>query len=349
MGWINQVQSENAPLAISKAGGGGGVGGGAAGNSGSSVVSTSLVNNNNGTGNFSDLGDSPFENNTFMSTTVPIGDTAFLKCTVKNLGNRTISWIRRRDMHIITVDRIVYTNDERFNILHADGSEDWTLQIKFVQKRDNGTYFCDVSSGKGISSFGVHVFVVVPEAFILGNGEYHIQQGSTINLVCIVEKSPKPPEYIFWYHNERMINYGSTRDLSIQTETGSKTQSRLIIENAQVSDSGNYTCETANAEPASTLVYISQGDKMAAIQRRKSDGSSATSVSASASSSSSVNSSPARREGLLSTSSPYYFIGLASIFGISGNRAFCSLWVVILLQAILPLSSTNSTTTSTVS
>ncbi len=48
--------------------------------------------------------------------------------------------------------------------------------------------FFQVSTGKGIASYAVHVFVAVPEAFILGNGEYHIQQGSTINLVCIVEK-----------------------------------------------------------------------------------------------------------------------------------------------------------------
>lgn len=108
--------------------------------------------------------------------------------------------------------------------------------------------------------------------------------------IIFLVQSPKPPEYIFWYHNDRMINYGSTRDLSIQTETGSKTQSRLIIENAQVTDSGNYTCETANAEPASTLVYISQGDKMAAIQRRKSDGSSSGSTSSVVASSSSASS-----------------------------------------------------------
>jgi len=47
-------------------------------------------------------------------------------------------------------------------------------------------------------------------------------------IVLNLIQSPKPPEYIFWYHNERMINYGSTRDLSIQTETGSKTQSRYV-------------------------------------------------------------------------------------------------------------------------
>jgi hypothetical protein len=49
------------------------------------------------------------------------------------------------------------------------------------------------------------------------------------------------------------------RNLRIQTDTGSKTHSRLIIDNAQVSDSGNYTCEISNADPASTLVHISQG------------------------------------------------------------------------------------------
>jgi len=40
-----------------------------------------------------------------------------------------------------------YTNDERFQVLHSEGSDDWTLQIKYVQKRDNGTYECQVSVG----------------------------------------------------------------------------------------------------------------------------------------------------------------------------------------------------------
>ena len=39
-----------------------------------------------------------------------------------------------------------YTNDERFQVLHGEGSDDWTLQIKYVQKRDNGTYECQVKN-----------------------------------------------------------------------------------------------------------------------------------------------------------------------------------------------------------
>jgi hypothetical protein len=34
--------------------------------------------------------DYPFENNTFSNTTVPLGDNAFLRCSVKNLGEREV-------------------------------------------------------------------------------------------------------------------------------------------------------------------------------------------------------------------------------------------------------------------
>jgi hypothetical protein len=32
-----------------------------------------------------------------------------------------------------------------FQVLHSEGSDDWILQIKYVQKRDNGTYECQVN------------------------------------------------------------------------------------------------------------------------------------------------------------------------------------------------------------
>ncbi|KFB50692.1 Dgri\GH17246-PA-like protein [Anopheles sinensis] len=45
-----------------------------------------------------------------------------------------------------------------------------------------------VSTPTGIISHFVNLQVVVPEAFILGSGELHVDMGSTINLVCIIEK-----------------------------------------------------------------------------------------------------------------------------------------------------------------
>lgn len=34
----------------------------------------------------------------------------------------------------------------------------------------------------------VNLNIVVPEAFILGSGEHHVDTGSVISLVCIIEK-----------------------------------------------------------------------------------------------------------------------------------------------------------------
>uniref|UniRef100_A0A1B0BF90 Ig-like domain-containing protein n=1 Tax=Glossina palpalis gambiensis TaxID=67801 RepID=A0A1B0BF90_9MUSC len=181
-----------------------------------------------------------------------------------------ISWIRRRDWHILSSGAQLYTNDERFAILHTPGSNMWTLQIKFVQRRDHGMYECQVSTPTGIISHFVNLQVVVPEAFILGSGELHVDMGSTINLVCIIEKSPTPPQYVYWQKNDRLINYyDSRRDISIETTPGPRTQSRLIIREPQISDSGNYTCSASNTEPASIYVFVSKGDNMAAISRRK--------------------------------------------------------------------------------
>ncbi|XP_052743746.1 zwei Ig domain protein zig-8-like isoform X2 [Bicyclus anynana] len=203
----------------------------------------------------------PTINNTQEDVLVQLGAVAFLHCPVRNLGERGVSWVRRRDWHIISSGVFLYTNDERFQVLHSEGSDDWILQIKYVQKRDNGTYECQVSTGSGTLSRLVHLHIVVPEAFILGADEYHVDAGSTINLVCIIEKSPVPPQYVFWYHNARMINYDAARGVSVATAPGARTQSALHIRGAAPAHSGNYSCRAANTEPAHIYVYVSEGSE----------------------------------------------------------------------------------------
>ncbi|XP_066998467.2 lachesin isoform X2 [Anabrus simplex] len=203
--------------------------------------------------------DPVFDNNLVTNVTAQLGGTAFLHCRVRNLGERPVSWVRRRDWHILTSGLFTYTNDERFQVVHTTGGEDWTLQIKYVQKRDNGTYECQVAAGAGTISHYFNLHVVVPAAFILGSGEYHIGEGSTISLVCIIENSPSPPQYVFWYHNENMINYDTSRGgVTVSTEPGPKTHSRLIINHATRGDSGNYTCRASNTEADTIHVFVSK-------------------------------------------------------------------------------------------
>ncbi|XP_065167660.1 neurotrimin-like [Atheta coriaria] len=218
-------------------------------------------------------------NNTVSNVTVQLGATAYLHCHVRNTNDRTlagteqISWVRRRDWHILSSGMYPYTNDERFQVLHAEGADDWTLQIKYVQKRDNGTYECQVSSSAGMVSHFVNLKIVIPEATIQGSGsgEHHVDIGSVIDLVCIIEKSPTPPQYVFWYHNDHMINYDTARGgISVETVPGARTQSRLTIRDTNDADSGNYTCSASNTEPASIFVFVSEGDNVDAILMRKS-------------------------------------------------------------------------------
>lgn len=39
---------------------------------------------------------------------------------------------------------LTYTADARFRVKHAPEASEWTLEIKFLQKRDEGTYYCQV-------------------------------------------------------------------------------------------------------------------------------------------------------------------------------------------------------------
>ncbi|XP_043474540.1 lachesin-like isoform X2 [Leptopilina heterotoma] len=194
------------------------------------------------------------------NVTALLGKTTYLNCRVKNINNKTmslqVSWVRYRDIHLLTIGQYTYTNDQRFRAIHNLRSDDWTLQIKYPQHRDSGLYECQVSTTPHMSHF-VHLNVVEPTTEILGGPDLYIDRGSTINLTCIVLQSPEPPAYIFWNHNNAIISYDSTRGgVSVVTEKGDSTTSFLLVQRAKPSDSGRYTCNPSNAQPKSITVHV---------------------------------------------------------------------------------------------
>ncbi|XP_055694901.1 zwei Ig domain protein zig-8-like isoform X2 [Lutzomyia longipalpis] len=205
------------------------------------------------------------------NVTALLGKTAYLNCRVKNLGNKTmllqVSWIRHRDIHLLTVGRYTYTSDQRFKAIHHPHSEDWILQIKYPQHRDSGIYECQVSSTPHISHY-IHLNVIEPSTEIIGAPDLYIESGSTINISCLVLNSPETPAYIFWNHNNAIISYDSPRGgVSVITEKGETTTSFLLIKNARPSDSGQYQCNPSNAKSKSVTVHVLNGEFPAAMQR----------------------------------------------------------------------------------
>lgn len=64
-----------------------------------------------------------------------------------------------RDLHILTVGTYTYTTDQRFTTTHHKETDEWTLQIKFAQKRDAGLYDCQIST-QPVKSYSVRLNLV---------------------------------------------------------------------------------------------------------------------------------------------------------------------------------------------
>ncbi|KAK3849023.1 hypothetical protein Pcinc_044207 [Petrolisthes cinctipes] len=207
-------------------------------------------------------------NNTVQNVTAQLGGSAFLPCRVGHLGDRQISWIRRRDWHVLTSADVLYTLDRRFSVLHVAGSQDWTLHIMSVEVKDEGMYECHVSTGTGIISLFVNLEVVTPEAHITGRGHYHVNHGSPITLTCVINQSPSPPQHVLWHHNGQLLNYAHNRpEVKVSMKVAGRAVSSLHVDRASDYHSGNYTCSARNTKPATTRVFVTQGDKTAAVQR----------------------------------------------------------------------------------
>lgn len=205
------------------------------------------------------------------NVTAQLGTHAYLPCRIFNLGNRSISWIRSRDSHILTVDRYTFIADERFQAWHEPATETWTLQVKYVQARDEGRYECQVSTEPKMSHF-VYFTVVTPLVHIAGGPEMYVKSGSTVTLKCFISAALKQPEYIFWYQEkERVIEEDREggRQIYVERIAGDTTIGTLLIPRASPRDQGIYFCSPASLPSANITLHVLNGEHPAAMHHGK--------------------------------------------------------------------------------
>ncbi|KPU74692.1 uncharacterized protein Dana_GF21678, isoform C [Drosophila ananassae] len=228
------------------------------------------------------------------NVSVVVDEIAILRCRVKNKGNRTVSWMRKRDLHILTTNIYTYTGDQRFSVIHPPSSEDWDLKVQYAQARDSGVYECQVNTEPKIN-LAINLQITAnndleiinsnrrhydskARAKILGSAEIHVKRESTIALTCSVNTHASS---VMWYHGSSIVDFDSLRGgISLETEkTDMGTTSRLMLTRASFRDSGNYTCVPNGAIPASVRVHVLTGEQPAAMQTsgaRRSRGDTAT-------------------------------------------------------------------------
>ncbi|KAL2747873.1 basement membrane-specific heparan sulfate proteoglycan core protein-like isoform X1 [Vespula maculifrons] len=182
-----------------------------------------------------------------------------------------VSWIRKKDLHILTSSIHTYTGDARFSVKHPESSDEWTLKIEYVQPRDAGIYECQVNTEPKMN-LAFTLRVEAAQAKIMGQEDVYVKKGSTISLMCTVNVQSTPPSSVSWHHGGAVVDFDSPSvhhrgGVSLETEkTESGTTSRLLVTQARLSDSGNYTCIPSNANPASVMVHVLNGEHPAAMQ-----------------------------------------------------------------------------------
>ncbi|KAF2366459.1 Immunoglobulin V-set domain [Trinorchestia longiramus] len=144
------------------------------------------------------------ETPTLVST--PVGRVAYLHCKVNHLGSRVVTWIRKRDSHVLTVGLFSYTSDQRFTALHAEGSSDWLLKITSPQTRDSGIYECQVSTEPKISK-AFTLRVIESRAVLDGPSNRHMSAGTTLNLSCWASGAAEQPTYFYWSESKSFISF----------------------------------------------------------------------------------------------------------------------------------------------
>ncbi|XP_050695560.1 zwei Ig domain protein zig-8-like [Eriocheir sinensis] len=193
------------------------------------------------------------------------GTTAFIPCVVNNLGQRSVSWVRHHDIHVLTVGRFTFTNDDRFEVHHDDGSNEWLLRLRSPSTNDTGIYECQINTKPTITQL-IHLEVLEPRAVITAGQELYLDRGSTLRLTCQVLDAPSTSDFLLWYHEQKVANY-EVEKVEVNVRVNNDTTiSTLTLRDAQVHNSGQYTCSPSNARPASIRVHVLSGEHPAAMQ-----------------------------------------------------------------------------------
>lgn len=69
-----------------------------------------------------------------------------------------VSWIRTKDLHILTSGPVTFSADSRFESVHSSNGDFWGLRIRGARIADAGQYECQVNTDPKMS-FAVNLTV----------------------------------------------------------------------------------------------------------------------------------------------------------------------------------------------
>jgi len=209
------------------------------------------------------------------NVSVSVGRTAHLKCKTVNLIKKSVSWLRHKDVNLLSVGTYLYTKDPRMMVSEDLSRGEWELRITDIRHSDAGNYECQINTNP-LLSHTISLSVVEPYTEILGDSPedsntLYIDIRSVLNLTCVVY-SPEVPAAIFWKHNGKLLDIGGDGEGTIQTvagNNGAPTRSYLSLALTDTEQSGTYQCSPSNTGSDQVVVHIVQ-DKELPVEQSES-------------------------------------------------------------------------------
>ncbi|XP_042882351.1 hemicentin-1-like [Penaeus japonicus] len=211
------------------------------------------------------------------TVTVHAGDTASLDCHVLRVGAKTVLWAKRDgiDYHVLTFGIHTYHNDNRYT-LNYEYPNNWKLQIRYVQKRDEGLYECQVSTHPPkikrvfLSVTVPKIEVRDPRGIVVTDAYYRVD--TTVGLQCVVVPAA-PTRTVRWKKDGYVITTQPQRGIRVDSSmVGGGLTTWLHIARAATEDSGNYTCAAGDTINAHVRVHVLDGESSAAMQHSTTTG-----------------------------------------------------------------------------
>jgi len=193
--------------------------------------------------------------------TAQIGDNVLIHCAVKQAGQRAVSWVRKADGYILSVDSSVFISDQRFKVLRPQPSTEWNLHIKSVTKDDEGLYECQISTEPKMSFYS-HLSVVVPMVRIDGGPDIHAQAGSSVTLKCSITGALRRPKSVKWYFDGSPL---SSAWHVTSTTSPALLEYAVTLDLVEFSNSGLYECRPDKLDPVSVNLHVVKGGTLAAM------------------------------------------------------------------------------------
>ena len=80
----------------------------------------------------------------------------------------------------------------------------------------------------GVRTLSLWLRVTSPRAAILGSRDKHVSLGDSLTITCELRQMEEAPDFVFWYHNNTMINYH--QHVSVITTTLGKSENVICGE-----------------------------------------------------------------------------------------------------------------------